>query len=202
MNKHGHVTPNPDGSKARCGGPSVCKVCALELAQLQKGNPMKHEGLIRPIAAKHCLTYKQEKAFMEEMLAALAQVEAETLERAIANVRALRSNGKNDRTDELALQIAAGFAVYNFAIEDAERALRSLSPNPTPTKSVVPEGMVMVPVKPTDKMLDDGHEALTDRHKSGVYGACPGLSWGDAKACYRAMIQAAPDTDVSVSGGD
>jgi hypothetical protein len=29
---HGHVTPNPDGSKARCGGPRMCTVCALELA--------------------------------------------------------------------------------------------------------------------------------------------------------------------------
>ena len=27
---HGHVTPNPDGSVARCGGPAICSVCALE----------------------------------------------------------------------------------------------------------------------------------------------------------------------------
>jgi hypothetical protein len=27
---HGHVTPNPDGSKARCGGPSLCPECARE----------------------------------------------------------------------------------------------------------------------------------------------------------------------------
>lgn len=25
--KHGWVTPNPDGSVARCGGPGACKVC-------------------------------------------------------------------------------------------------------------------------------------------------------------------------------
>jgi len=30
---HGHVTPNPDGSKARCGGPPICPICAVELAQ-------------------------------------------------------------------------------------------------------------------------------------------------------------------------
>lgn len=29
---HGHVTPNPDGSKARCGGPTICEVCRRELA--------------------------------------------------------------------------------------------------------------------------------------------------------------------------
>lgn len=27
---HGHVTPRPDGVKARCGGPGLCKVCAAE----------------------------------------------------------------------------------------------------------------------------------------------------------------------------
>ena len=30
---HGHVTPRPDGAKARCGGPSICSVCAVEKAQ-------------------------------------------------------------------------------------------------------------------------------------------------------------------------
>ena len=31
---HGHVIPNPDGSRARCGGPGICSECALEAAQL------------------------------------------------------------------------------------------------------------------------------------------------------------------------
>ena len=30
MSGHGHVTPNPDGSKAHCGGPALCGVCAGE----------------------------------------------------------------------------------------------------------------------------------------------------------------------------
>lgn len=29
---HGHVTPNKDGSKARCGGPGICSECSRELA--------------------------------------------------------------------------------------------------------------------------------------------------------------------------
>lgn len=33
MSGHGHVTPNPDGSKARCGGPAICSACAKELAR-------------------------------------------------------------------------------------------------------------------------------------------------------------------------
>lgn len=27
---HGHVTPNADGSKARCGGPGFCSICNAE----------------------------------------------------------------------------------------------------------------------------------------------------------------------------
>jgi hypothetical protein len=28
---HGHVKPNLDGTKARCGGPGVCPECSMEL---------------------------------------------------------------------------------------------------------------------------------------------------------------------------
>lgn len=30
MSGHGHVTPNPDGSRARCGGPGICDACTRE----------------------------------------------------------------------------------------------------------------------------------------------------------------------------
>jgi hypothetical protein len=33
MSGHGHVTPNEDGSKARCGGPGICGVCSRERAE-------------------------------------------------------------------------------------------------------------------------------------------------------------------------
>ena len=33
---HGHVRPRPDGAKAGCGGPGLCKVCAREQAALQR----------------------------------------------------------------------------------------------------------------------------------------------------------------------
>jgi len=29
---HGHVWERPDGMKARCGGPALCKQCALDLS--------------------------------------------------------------------------------------------------------------------------------------------------------------------------
>jgi hypothetical protein len=31
---HGHVIPNKDGSKARCGGPALCEECAVEEARV------------------------------------------------------------------------------------------------------------------------------------------------------------------------
>jgi hypothetical protein len=34
MNGHGHVIPNADGTKARCGGPGLCGECSSELATL------------------------------------------------------------------------------------------------------------------------------------------------------------------------
>lgn len=38
---HGHVTPNADGSRARCGGPKLCDVCQRELAALRETLPAK-----------------------------------------------------------------------------------------------------------------------------------------------------------------
>jgi hypothetical protein len=34
---HGWVRPRADGSKPRCGGPSICPVCAREAASLSRG---------------------------------------------------------------------------------------------------------------------------------------------------------------------
>ena len=38
MSGHGHVTPNPGGVKARCGGPALCGVCAKEQAAQRAGS--------------------------------------------------------------------------------------------------------------------------------------------------------------------
>lgn len=37
---HGHVTPNPGGEVARCGGPGICSECSQErsAAELQRAN--------------------------------------------------------------------------------------------------------------------------------------------------------------------
>lgn len=36
---HGHAFPRPDGAKAKCGGPVICAVCAVDLVRLKAGAP-------------------------------------------------------------------------------------------------------------------------------------------------------------------
>lgn len=60
MSGHGHVTPNPNGAKARCGGPTICSVCALEFALLtpKSATDMFNAGMyLEPFASmpKHVL---------------------------------------------------------------------------------------------------------------------------------------------------
>jgi hypothetical protein len=38
MKPHGHVTPRPDGFKARCGGVALCGVCQQEAARAPIGS--------------------------------------------------------------------------------------------------------------------------------------------------------------------
>lgn len=50
---HGHVTPNKDGSKARCGGPGLCALCAQELHEKGKeGTPPALESIISKLLAE------------------------------------------------------------------------------------------------------------------------------------------------------
>lgn len=44
---HGHVWPRPDGVKARCGGPALCKQCAFdagEALETRQSNPVMDGG--------------------------------------------------------------------------------------------------------------------------------------------------------------
>lgn len=50
MSGHGHVLPNANGSKARCGGPTICGACAIELAELLNSVSKKAPDKIEPCA--------------------------------------------------------------------------------------------------------------------------------------------------------
>lgn len=46
---HGHVTPRPDGAKARCGGPGLCAQCSQEQARKQpEGKREQRVLLVKP----------------------------------------------------------------------------------------------------------------------------------------------------------
>lgn len=49
----------------------------------------------------------------------------------------------------------------------------------------------VVPVEPTASMLSAGCDAIRSEHMTGT-GECQGIYWGDARACYEAMLAAAP----------
>ncbi|MCW3734882.1 hypothetical protein K6Y81_05905 [Burkholderia cenocepacia] len=51
---HGHVFPRPDGRKAKCGGPVVCAVCAVDLVKQKAGTArMTKPRILRAIYRSH-----------------------------------------------------------------------------------------------------------------------------------------------------
>ncbi|WP_269497735.1 hypothetical protein [Castellaniella sp. S9] len=48
---HGHVKPRPDGVRARCGGPAICRVCQQEKAQLEMSQRM--DQALHPLDGQH-----------------------------------------------------------------------------------------------------------------------------------------------------
>jgi hypothetical protein len=49
---HGHVWERPDGVKARCGGPRICKECARDYAQRMRQAFVSYDELV-PLIAKY-----------------------------------------------------------------------------------------------------------------------------------------------------
>ena len=49
MSGHGHVIPNENGALARCGGPAICKECALEFSRESK-NILQELTVLRAVA--------------------------------------------------------------------------------------------------------------------------------------------------------
>lgn len=45
---HGHVRPRPDGIRARCGGPGLCRECSQEMTQLNAAPPARQWGFTPP----------------------------------------------------------------------------------------------------------------------------------------------------------
>lgn len=64
----------------------------------------------------------------------------------------------------------------------------------------VPEGWKLVPVEPTDDMIDKGCDEHCCEQGDSWYSA-PALSYGDAKSVYSAMLAAAPAAPAAPTEG-
>lgn len=53
MSGHGHVIPNENGLKARCGGPTICSVCAKELLAFKDAEIAKQRSDIDAMRADY-----------------------------------------------------------------------------------------------------------------------------------------------------
>lgn len=58
--------------------------------------------------------------------------------------------------------------------------------------AAVPDGWAIVPCEPDDEMTDKGESALIAGPLEKEFKDAPSATWAAAKACYRAMISAAP----------
>src|SRR5690348_2959913 len=82
-------------------------------------------------------------------------------------------------------------AYFPAGNEHILRKLRELV-GASESRGSVPDGFVLVPREATDDMLSAGHDALDSGHKTGAWGECPGVNYGDARRCFAAMLAAAP----------
>ena len=80
---HGHVWTRPDGIRARCGGPRLCKECARDYAQKMR-------------ALGQSITYKEILSALEEIIVGDGQGhphQGEREEAAKAIMRILQNHG-------------------------------------------------------------------------------------------------------------
>ena len=71
MSNHGWVYPNADGSRARCGGPAICSVCALEFQQKHGRKFLQRKQFtlmdrIRGSAKEHMISFEDLKLLAHE----------------------------------------------------------------------------------------------------------------------------------------
>ncbi len=79
------------------------------------------------------------------------------------------------------------FGIARLTIDEAIAAWNRRTP-----PAAVPDGWAIVPCEPDDEMTDKGESALIAGPLEKEFKDAPSATWAAAKACYRAMISAAP----------
>lgn len=124
MSGHGHVTPNPDGTKARCGGPGLCPACSREAVQAgdQKYRPYQpvlgdsehmSTSCGDPTVCPHCaLEFARTFAGYTKVILAPVMKPGDTL--IIGVSRSLSEQGAADATRRLKYILPEGVTPYIF----------------------------------------------------------------------------------------
>lgn len=68
---HGHVFPNADGFKAKCGGPAVCVACAEDAKALDMARRLGQETLAAQYADPYSVTADLLEAMKTQLLIVL-----------------------------------------------------------------------------------------------------------------------------------
>lgn len=92
-------------------------------------------------------------------------------------------------------QFESWFSTYNPKGKgDKQRARDAYAAgmgDAAPVAQTVPDGFVLVPKEPTEDMLMDGCDAMTENHETANYGMCYGCGFKEVKAAWSAMLAAA-----------
>lgn len=187
---HGHVTPNADGSRTRCGGPTICKVCKAELDAL-KAQPsgvvlsdasltlavdaamLEMQNISPPLRRSDC-----ERLIRAALSSPTYRAYTTTPGEAVAGI-ALRQLGDESRWVEIRDLNAHAFpdiGPHDYYPVGTELRLPALSApsHGEQVREVVPAGWKLVPVEPTPEMLAAGDKYIgTPATYKAMLSACP-----------------------------
>jgi hypothetical protein len=115
---HGHVTPRPDGIKARCGGPALCSECAKEKAALEAAGKPTHISLELPASLPSMVYVQDGQAWRRGSRVYVT------------------SNGGGGMPPEDARYLAAALALY---ADEVDAETRANEPDPAEVKDLARE---------------------------------------------------------------
>lgn len=112
---HGHVFPRPDGILARCGGPSLCSICAKDLAR-KNGTPVV--DMTDPVDAVRAI--RKLMTDRTVLLSALKDFMCAEVMNLVVNGHLLTAVERSEITAELLVKLPSLYDNARIAIINAE----------------------------------------------------------------------------------